>query len=64
MKEQAIQEKIDKYDEMAKKLQTAQAQCENNAAANHILTDMINKGQASMDENGNVTIIKQNNQEE
>ena len=48
-----------KFEELQSQLAEAKKEAENGKAATNILTDMINNGQAQVDENGNVSVMSQ-----
>ena len=59
LKQQAIEDKLAKFEELQSQLAEAKKEAENGKAATNILTDMINNGQAQVDENGNVSVMSQ-----
>ena len=52
----AIEEKLAKYDELQNKYNQAKQEAENGKGATQILHNMIQKGQAEVDQNGNVHV--------
>ena len=48
-----------KFEELQSQLAEAKKEAENGKVATYILTDMINNGQAQVDENGNVSVMSQ-----
>ena len=53
-----LNEKLRKMAKLEEELEAAKVTANSNAAASDILNNMINNGQAVMDENGGVTVIQ------
>ena len=59
VRQMAIEEKLAKFDELENKVKQAEQEAGNNKVAANILSEMINKGLAFVDENGNVEVRPQ-----
>ena len=59
IKEDAIKEKVEKFDKMTQRIQELEQQVHSNAAAATILGEMIQKGEAIQDQEGRVSVVKE-----
>ena len=59
LRQMAIEEKLAKLEKIQDELKAAQEEASQGKAATNILTQMIETGQAQMDENGNVQVVPQ-----
>ena len=55
----AIEDKLAKYEEMMAKFNAVKEEAENGRAASNVLSDMFNRGEVELDQNGTVKIIPQ-----
>ena len=59
VRQQAIQEKLDKFDEVQQKYRSAKEEAENGKGAVIQLQSLINNGQIHLDENGVCQVVDQ-----
>ena len=59
LRQQSIEEKLVLFEQLQQKYNEAQQEAETGKRATQILGDMINKGEAEMDENGGVRVKPQ-----
>ena len=59
IRQQAIDKKLAKFDELQQKYQQVQQEAEGGKNAAIILNNMLQKGEIEMDQNGNVRVISQ-----
>ena len=59
VRQQAIEEKLAKFDQLQEKSNEVKQEAENGKSATIILHNMINNGEAELDKNGNVRVKPQ-----
>ena len=60
IKEEAINLKVQQFESMAQRIQQLEQQANSNQAASNILSEMLQKGEAVQDDEGRISIIKDN----
>ena len=57
LRQQAIEEKLAKFDKLQQDYNEVKQQAQTNEQARNILSNMIHNGEAEVDQNGNVRVI-------